>query len=109
MSTYNFTYGQYIVKKARPVEDGITLFGTSLICWSRSDKVKYGVFRVDPYKRGDYEAEFCYKVELVPVGKSADIFLPDVYYTSDLWGTKPEMVFDSAELAEKFVDEFLKD
>jgi hypothetical protein len=48
-------------------------------------------------------------MHLVPVGKSAEKFLPMNRYTSDYigpFGIKPEMVFDDWKLAEKFIEEF---
>ena len=107
MSHYNFKFGQYIVKKMRPVNEVTPIPMMGMFMYSRSDTPVYGVFRVDPYIKGDYEAPFEYKVILTPVGKSAEIFLDDDFYTSDLWDTKPEMIFDDATLAEKFVEEFL--
>jgi len=107
--TPKFKYGQYIIKKARPIDGGISLFGTGLVWWQRSDKLKYGIFEVTQYKKGDWEAPIEYKVTLVPAGSSKEQFLDDDYYTSDLWDTKDEMIFDSLELAQKFLDEFLKD
>ncbi|MBQ3415992.1 MAG: hypothetical protein IJH39_11805 [Clostridia bacterium] len=109
MSRYNFKLGQYIVKKMRPVKDITPIPMMGMIMYSHSDTPVYGVFRIDPYIKGDYEAPFEYKVTLTPVGKSAEIFLDNDFYTSDLWGTKDEMIFDDATLAEKFVLEFLND
>ena len=109
MSHYNFKFGQYIVKKMRPVKDITPIPMMGMIMYSRSDTPVYGVFRVDPYIKGDYEAPFEYKVILTPVGKSAEIFLDNDFYTSDLWDTKSEMIFDEPTLAEKFVLEFLID
>ena len=107
MTRYNFKLGQYIVKKMRPVKDITPIPMMGMIMYSRSDTPVYGVFRVDPYIKGDYEAPFEYKVILTPVGKSAEIFLDNDFYTSDLWDTKPEMIFDDIALAERFVLEFL--
>lgn len=109
MSHYNFKLGQYIVKKMRPVKDITPIPMMGMIMYSHNDTPIYGVFRVDPYIKGDYEAPFEYKVILTPVGKSAEIFLDNDFYTSDLRDTKPEMIFDEPALAEKFVLEFLND
>jgi len=91
MSHYNFKIGQYIVKKMCPVKDATSIPMMRMIMYSRSNTPVYGVFRVDPYIKGDYEAPFDYKVTLTPVGKSAEIFLDNDFYTSDLWGTKSEV------------------
>lgn len=107
MSHYNFKFGQYIVKKMRPVNDITPIPMMGMIMYSRDDNPIYGVFRVDPYIKGDYKAPFEYKVILTPVGKSAENFLDDDFYTSDLRDIIPEMVFDEQNLAEKFVEEFL--
>lgn len=109
MSRFNFKFGQYIVKKLRPVKDVTPIPMMGMMMHSHSDTPVYGVFRIDPYIKGDYEAPFEYKVTLTPVGKSVEIFLDNDFYTSDLWGTKDEMIFDDQNLAEKFVEEFLID
>ena len=109
MSHYNFKFGQYIIKKMRPVNEVTPIPMMGMIMYSRDDNPVYGVFRVDPYIKGDYEAPFEYKVILTPVGKSAQIFLSDDFYTSDLRDTKSEMIFDNQSIAEKFVEEFLND
>jgi hypothetical protein len=99
-----FEIGQYIVKKMRPVNDVTVIPMIGMMAYSRSDTPAFGVFRVDPYVKGDYEAPFDYKVTLTPVGKSAEIFLDEDFYTSDLRDTPAEMVFDDQSLAEKFMD-----
>lgn len=109
MSHYNFKFGQYIVKKMRPVKDITPILMMGMIMYSHSDTPVYGVFRVDPYIKGDYEAPFEYKVILTPVGKSAEIFIDNDFYTTDLWDTKPEMIFDDMKLAEMFIRDFLED
>lgn len=109
MSHYNFKFGQYIVKKMRSVKDITPIPMMGMIMYSHSDTLVYGVFRVDPYIKGDYEAPFEYKVILTPVGKSAEIFIDNDFYTSDLWDTKPEMIFDDLNLAEMFIRDFLED
>ena len=100
----NFKLGQFIVKKMRPVKDITPIPMMGLLMYSRSDTATYGVFRVDPYIKGDYEAPFDYKVTLTPVGKSADIFLDEDFYTSDLRDTSAEMVFDNQSQAEEFMN-----
>ena len=100
----SFKLGQYIVKKMRPVEDVTAIPMMGLMMYSRSDTATYGVFRVDPYVKGDYEAPFDYKVTLTPVGKSAEIFLDEDFYTTDLRDTPAEMVFNDSSLAEKFMN-----
>ena len=109
MSHYNFKFGQYIVKKMRPINEVTPIPMMGMIMYSHSDTPIYGVFRIDPYIKGDYEAPFEYKVILTPVGKFAEIFLEDDFYTSDLRDIVPEMIFDKQNLAEKFVEEFLID
>ena len=109
MSRFNFKLGQFIVKKMRPVKDVTLIPMMGMMMYSRSDTPIYGVFRIDPYIKGDYEAPFEYKVILTPVGKFAEIFLDDDFYTSDLRDIVPEMIFDDQNLAEKFVEEFLID
>lgn len=99
-----FKYNQFIVKKAREVEDW-------LLVYSETDRVSYGIFKVTPYAPLDVEGNPCefditYKVRLVPVGFNADKFRPMNYYTSDLRDVPEEMIFDDMELAEKFVKEF---
>ena len=100
----SFKLGQYIVKKMRPVEDVTPIPMIGMNAYSRSDTAAYGVFRVDPYIKGDYEAPFDYKVTLTPVGKSAEIFLDEDFYTMDLMDTPAEMVFNDSSLAEKFMN-----
>ena len=100
----SFKLGQYIVKKMRPVEDVTPIPMMGLMMYSRSDTTAYGVFRVDPYIKGDYEAPFDYKVTLTPVGKSAEIFLDEDFYTTDLRDTPAEMVFNDSSMAEKFMN-----
>lgn len=100
----SFKLGQYIVKKMRPVNDVTPIPMMGMMMYSRSDTAAYGVFRVDPYVKGDYEAPFDYKVTLTPVGKSADIFLDEDFYTTDLMDTPAEMVFNDSSLAEKFMN-----
>lgn len=100
-----FKVGQYVIKKMRPVKDITPIPMMGLIMYSRSDTPVYGVFRVDPYIKGDFVAPIEYKVILTPVGKSAEIFLDDDFYTSDLYDTiKPEMIFDDWKLAEAYVN-----
>jgi len=100
----SFKLGQYIVKKMRPVNDVTPIPMMGMIAYSRSDTATYGVFRVDPYIKGDYEAPFDYKVTLTPVGKSTEIFLDEDFYTSDLRDTPAEMVFNDAKMAEEFMN-----
>lgn len=104
----NFTYGQFIVKKMRPIKDVMSIPGIGLLTYSEENYAKYGVFQVEKLIKGDWEAPIEYKVRLVPVGKSSIIFMDHEFYTQDLWDTKEEMIFDDLALAEKFVDEFLK-
>lgn len=99
--------GQFIVKKWCPVKDVTPVLGTSIVMYSRDDKAIYGVFEVKPYIKGDWEAPASYKVNLEPVGESKNYFFDIDFYTSDLRDTPDEMIFTSAELAEKFVKEFL--
>lgn len=92
-----FKFNQYIVKKAREVG--------SLI-----NKTSYGVFKVTPYVKYDVEGtpmefDITYKVHLIPIGKNAEKFCEDDYYTSDLWDVPKEMIFDDENLAQKLVDE----
>lgn len=107
MSNYKFKIGQFIVFKWRPVEDAmITPLG---LMYSEADKAKYGVWRIDPYRPDDDIEHFKYKMHLVPVGKSADYFLPMDRYTLDYWDIPDEMIFDDQHLAEMFVNDFLQD
>ena len=99
-----YRFAAAMVKKMRPVEDVTTIPMMGLMMYSRSDTATYGVFRVDPYVKGDYEAPFDYKVTLTPVGKSAEIFLDEDFYTTDLRDTPAEMVFNDSSLAEKFMN-----
>lgn len=99
--------GKFIVKKMRPVKDVTPIPMMGLMMYSRADEAIYGVFRVDTYKKGDYEAPASYKVTLTPVGISENYFLDEDFYTQDLWDTKDEMIFDTFELAQKFLDEFI--
>lgn len=99
-----FEIGQYIVKKMRPVEDVTPIPMMGMVMYSRSDTATYGVFRVDPYVKGGYKAPDYYKVTLTPVGKSAEIFLDEDFYTSDLRDTPAEMVFNDAKMAEEFMN-----
>lgn len=108
MST-KFHYGQFIIKKSRPIKDVTPIPMMDMIMYSWEDKAIYGIFEVTKYKKGDWEAPIEYKVTLVPAGTSTKYFLDSDYYTSDLLDIKPEMIFDSLDLAQKFLDEFLID
>ena len=95
MTKSKFKYNQFIVKKAREIG---------------SDNVNYGIFKVAPYVRYDVEGkpiefEITYKVHLIPVGKNAEKFCEDDYYTSDLWDIPKERIFDNINLAQNFVNE----
>lgn len=105
----NFSFGQFIVKKMRPLEscDAIPMMG--VVMYSEKNEAEYGVFSIEPYVNGDWEAPIEYKVRLVPVGSSALKFMDHKMYTSDLWGTPDEMIFDDLNLAEMFIRDFLKD
>jgi len=101
-----FKIGQFIVIKWRPVEN---VYPTPLgLMYSEKNESKYGVWRIDPYKP-DYFNSIDYKMHLVPVGESANIFLPMDRYTIDYNDLKDEFIFDDQHLAEKFVKEFLTD
>ena len=104
-----FNYGQFIVKKMRPLEscDAIPMIG--LIMYSEKDTAEYGIFAVEPYIKGDWEAPIEYKVRLVPVGSSSLKFIDHDFYTTDLSDTSEDMIFNELELAEKFLAEFLID
>ena len=104
-----FTYGQFIVKKMRPIKDITPIPSFGMMMYSEDDHTRYGVFRVDILTKGDWEAPIEYKVRLVPVGKSECIFIDHEFYTQDLYDTLEEMIFDDMNLAEKFIDEFLTD
>lgn len=99
-----FKIGQYIVIKWRPVESVMPCpLG---LMYSEANHAEYGVWEVQPY---EMDNGIDYKMHLVPVGKSAEKFLPMNRYTSDYigpFGVKPEMVFDDWKLAEKFIEEF---
>lgn len=99
-----FEIGQYIVKKMRPVNDVTAIPMMGMVAYSRSNTATYGVFRVDPYVKGGYKAPDYYKVTLTPVGKSAEIFLDEDFYTSDLRDTPADMVFDDPIKAEHFME-----
>lgn len=107
--TPKFKYGQYIIKKARPIKDITPISMMDMIMYSWEDKAIYGIFEVTQYKKGDLEAPIEYKVTLVPAGTSTKYFLDSDYYTFDLEDIKDEMIFDSLDLAQKFLDEFLID
>ena len=104
-----FNYGQFIVKKMRPVKDVTAIPMMGLLMYSRGDEAIYGIFRVDPYKKGDWEAPLSYKVTLTPVGKFSEYFLDQDFYTLDLSDTREELIFNELPLAEKFLEEFLVD
>ena len=103
----NFKLGQFIIKKMCPVADTMVVPMMGIMVYSRTDTATYGVFRVDPYVKGDYEAPFDYKVTLTPVGKSAEIFLDEGFYTSDLRDTPSDMVFNDQSQAEKILEKML--
>lgn len=42
-----FTYGQFIVKKMRPVKDITIIPSFGMMMYSEDDHTKYGVFRID--------------------------------------------------------------
>ena len=104
-----FTYGQFIVKKMRPIKNVTMIPSFGMMMYSEENHFKYGVFRVDILLKGDWEAPIDYKVRLVPVGKSEGIFMDHEFYTQDLRDTLDEMIVDDMKLAEKFIDEFLND
>lgn len=105
----NFSFGQFIVKKMRPLKDVTGIPGMGMLMYSEEDYSKYGVFSIEHYIKGDWEAPIEYKVRLVPVGKFSILFMDHDFYTLDLIDTKDEMIFNDLNLAEKFVEEFLID
>ena len=104
-----FNYGQLIVRKMRPLKscDAIPMMG--LVMYSEEDRLEYGIFAVEPYIKGDWEAPIEYKVRLVPVGSSSLKFIDHDFYTQDLSDTPEEMIFNELALAEKFLSDFISD
>lgn len=101
----NFEYGQFIVKKMRPIKECSSFLGLDFITYTEKDTPEYGVFCIEPYMNGDWKAPIEYKVRLVPVGKSSIKFMDVDFYTLDLRDTPDEMVFNDLNLAEAFIND----